>query len=82
MENSSFENMLNKKLIIPYKLYLLKRCQYLPKKSLPIDRMYQLINLIQTATAFCDILYTLGRYYSQTYPFVADFNVILGMNLI
>ena len=72
------DKLLNKKLINPYKLYLMKRCQFLPKKSQTIDKMYQLMNLIQAATGFSEIIYTLGRYYSKVYPFAADFNIILG----
>lgn len=56
----------------------MKRCQFLPKKSQNIDKMYQLMNLIQAATGFSEIIYTLGRYYSKVYPFAADFNIILG----
>lgn len=56
----------------------MKRCQFLPKKSQQLDRMYQLMNLIQAGTGFCDIIYTLGRYYAKAYPFAADFNVVLG----
>lgn len=56
----------------------MKRCQFLPKRSQSTDRMYQLMNLIQTATSFCDIIYTLGRYYSKSYPFAIDFNIVLG----
>jgi len=56
----------------------MKRCQFLPKKSQNIDKMYQLMNLIQSATAFSDVIYTLGRYYSKMYPFATDFNIILG----
>jgi hypothetical protein len=56
----------------------MKRCQFLPKKSANIDRMYQLMNLIQAGTSFSEIIYTLGRYYGKIYPFSADFNVILG----
>jgi hypothetical protein len=58
----------------------MKRCQFLPKKSSNIDKMYQLMNLIQAATSFSEIIYTLGRYYAKTYPFAADFNIILGKN--
>ncbi len=56
----------------------MKRCQFLPKKSQNIDRMYQLMNLIQSGTCFSEIIYTLGRYYSKVYPFATDFNIILG----
>ena len=52
VEESEIDQLLNKKLINPYKLYLMKRCQYLPKKSQNIDKMYQLMNLIQAATGF------------------------------
>ena len=51
-EENDFDELLNRKLIKPYKLYLMKRCQFLPKKSQNIDKMYQLMNLIQTATCF------------------------------
>lgn len=77
-EENDFDQLLNKKLINPYKLYLMKRCQFLPKRGHSIDKMYQLINLIQTGTVFSDILYTLGRYYSRKYPFSIDFNITLG----
>jgi hypothetical protein len=52
VEESEIDQLLNKKLINPYKLYLMKRCQYLPKKSQNTDKMYQLMNLIQAATGF------------------------------
>jgi hypothetical protein len=78
VEESEIDQLLNKKLINPYKLYLMKRCQFLPKKSQAIDKMYQLMNLIQAATGFSEIIYTLGRYYSNVYPFATDFNIILG----
>lgn len=78
IEENEFDELLNNKLIKPYKLYLMKRCQYLPKKSQNIDKMYQLINLIQAATCFSEIIYMFGRYYSKVYPFAADFNIVLG----
>lgn len=44
--------------------------------------MFQLMNLIHSATCFCDIIYTLGRYYVKMYPFVVDFNVVIGKILL
>lgn len=78
MEENELDEVLKSKLVKPYKLYLMKRCQFLPKKSENRDKMYQLMNLIQAGTGFSEILYTLGRYYSKVYPFAADFNIVLG----
>jgi hypothetical protein len=44
-------------------------------------KMYQFLNLLHRGTAFSDILYTFGRYYSNVYIFVIDFNIILGNDL-
>lgn len=52
VEENEFDQVLKNKLIKPYKLYLMKRCQFLPKKSQNLDKMYQLMNLIQTGTGF------------------------------
>jgi hypothetical protein len=80
-EKDDFDSMLITRLINPYKLYLMKRCQFLPKKSSLRDKMYQLINLIHAGICFSDIIYTLGRYYIKKYPFTIDFNIVLGTKI-
>jgi hypothetical protein len=44
-------------------------------------KMYQMLNLLHQGTAFSDILYTFGRYYSDTFAFVVDFNIVLGKDM-
>ena len=46
-----------------------------------MERAYQLINLLNTATSFTDILYTFGRYYMQQYGCTIDFNIVMGVDL-
>ena len=81
-EVSEVDKFFNSKLIKPYRIYLMKRCQYCPKDSSQLDRMYQLFNIIQTGTSFSEIIYTLGRYYHLIYPFAVDFNIVLGKKYI
>jgi hypothetical protein len=79
--------MLAKKLILPYKLYLQKRAssrisEYYGSSSSECEvRVYQLINLLNMGSTFADIIYTFGRYYLNQYGWSVDFNVTIGADL-
>ena len=71
----------------PYRLYLQRRI-LLYSGELPFTtreqkqaRVYQLLNVINIATSFSDIIYTFGRYYMEKFTFIIDFNIILGADL-
>ena len=80
-------DMLAKKLILPYKLYLQKRassriCEYYGKSNSECEvRVYQLINLLNMGSTFADIIYTFGRYYLHQFGWAVDFNITIGADL-
>ena len=79
--------ILEKKLLLPYKLFLQKRAVskinvFYAKSSAESEvRVYQLINLLTMGTSFTDIIYTFGRYYIQEYGCAVDFNISIGADL-
>lgn len=44
-------------------------------------KVYQLLNIINLATSFCDVIYTFGRYYLGKFGSAIDFNIALGADL-
>lgn len=79
--------ILEKKLLLPYKLFLQKRAVsqinvfYAKSNTESEVRVYQLINLLNMGTSFTDIIYTFGRYYITEYGCAVDFNISIGADL-
>lgn len=81
------ELILEKRLIVPYKLFLQKRAvsnisSYYGQTQIEREvRVYQLINLLTMGTCFSDVIYTFGRYYLTDYGCAVDFNMTIGADL-
>lgn len=66
----------------PYRLYLQRRAADLrDERERGELRAYQLLNLINLATSFSDVIYTLGRYYLDRFGWAVDFNILMGADL-
>ena len=66
----------------PYRLYLQRRAADLrDERERGELRAYQLLNLINLATSFSDVIYTLGRYYLDRFSWAVDFNILMGADL-
>lgn len=73
--------MLMIKLIKPYKVYLQKILITNLKDIQPELKAFTIINILNRALSFIDILYTFGRYYVTNYPFIIDFNINMGIDV-
>ena len=64
-KGDKFEEMIIKDLLVPYRLYLQKRCQVdLTDTDMDYDaKVYKLLNLINGCTSFSSVFFVLGRYY-------------------
>jgi len=68
-------------MVLPYKTYLLKRNVLNLQEVDSESQCFVLINLIKAALAFTNILFTIGRYLFQSYPFLGEFNVVMAKDL-
>lgn len=50
------------------------------KEEAYIAESYKIINLLNEGLSFHDTMFILGRYFSQKYWSLVDFNLILGMD--
>lgn len=72
-----------KKLFMPYKLYLQKRCAVVSEGDSEDSeaKLFQILNLINLGSSFTEMLFVLGRYYQEKVRFAVDFNVVLAQDL-
>lgn len=76
-----FDEVLKHKLLLPYRIYLQRRCFYSSAEFPREEEAFQIINLLKRAVNFADIVFTLGRYLYKENNFVADFNILLAADL-
>ena len=68
-------------MLVPYKTYLLKRNALHLKEIEPQFHSYAIINLLQLALSFTNIIFTIWRYLVRSNSFLVDFNVIMARDL-